>query len=150
MRPPPDPVTGAQATYPVRIRAEDIDHLGHVNNAVYLRWVQDAVVRHWERFADGEAAARFLWVALKHEITYRKPAFLEDGLTAAVSLIEARGARAQFRTLIRRGEQTLAEITSAWCAVDRHSHRPLRLPPATVARFRAAAAPLDGALGGGV
>ena len=57
----------------------DIDHMGHVNNAVYLRWVQDAVVRYWEAVAPAEAVAQHLWVALKHEISYRRPAFLEDG-----------------------------------------------------------------------
>jgi acyl-CoA thioesterase FadM len=47
--------------------------MGHVNNSVYLKWVQDAVVDYWQRVAPAEAVARHLWVALKHEITYRKP-----------------------------------------------------------------------------
>ena len=53
----------------------DIDFMGHVNNARYLNWVQDAVLAHWNKLAPPEAAAKYLWVALKHEITYRKPAF---------------------------------------------------------------------------
>ena len=46
------------------IEPADIDHMGHVNNAVYLRWVQDAVVRYWETVAPAEAVAQHLWVAL--------------------------------------------------------------------------------------
>lgn len=132
------PVAGLSGDYEIGVRPADIDHMGHVNNAVYLTWVQDAVVRHWERFADADAVARHLWVALKHEITYRRPAFLEDGITASVTLEAAAGARARFRTLILRGEELIAEVTSVWCAVDAASRRPTRLPAETVARFAGA------------
>ncbi len=58
--------------HPITVDSRDIDHMGHVNNAVYLRWVQDAVTRYWEAVAPAEAVARHLWVALKHEISYRR------------------------------------------------------------------------------
>ncbi len=128
-------VAGLSGDYEIGVRPTDIDHMGHVNNAVYLTWVQDAVVRHWERFADADAVARHLWVALKHEITYRRPAFLDDDITASVTLEAAAGARARFRTLILRGEELIAEVTSIWCALDAVSRRPIRVPAATVARF---------------
>ncbi|WP_165184493.1 acyl-CoA thioesterase [Caulobacter soli] len=132
---PPGPLTD----YPVTVRVEDIDHMGHVNNAVYLQWVQSAVVRHWERIADAEAVARHLWVALKHEITYRSPAFLTDTIVATTGIERAAGAKAQFQTLIRRGDHLLAEVNSLWCCIDHQSHRPVRLPKPTLARFVASA-----------
>src|SRR3546814_7209686 len=49
-----------------------IDFMGHVNNAHYLSWVQEAVLAHWRNIAPPEAVAQHLWVALKHEITYRR------------------------------------------------------------------------------
>lgn len=122
------------------IRREDIDDLGHVNNAVYLQWVQAAVVAHWERIADAEAVARHLWVALSHEIIYRRPAFLTDTVVATTGIETAAGAKARFQTLIRRGDQLLAEVSSLWCCIDRQSHRPVRLPKPTLARFVAPAA----------
>ena len=64
--------------YAIGIEPADIDFMGHVNNANYLKWVQAAVIDHWQRLAPAEAVAGHLWVALKHEITYRKPAFLDD------------------------------------------------------------------------
>jgi acyl-CoA thioester hydrolase len=109
------------------IAQSDIDHMGHVNNAVYLRWVQEAVVRYWESAAPAEAVARHLWVALRHEITYRKPAFLDDVLVAEVIAENARGARSFFRTLVKRGEEVLAEISSCWCCLDADTRRPVRL-----------------------
>ena len=50
----------------------DIDENGHVNNVVYLRWAQDLGVAHWQRLAPAEAQATWAWVALRHEIDYRR------------------------------------------------------------------------------
>ena len=105
----------------------DIDFMGHVNNSVYLRWVQEAVVRYWETVAPAEAVAAHLWVALKHEITYRKPAFLDDVVVADVIAEQVQGARAFFNTVIRRGEEVVAEVKSTWCCLDAGSMRPARL-----------------------
>jgi len=119
----------------IEINAADIDHMGHVNNAVYLRWVQDAVVRYWTETAPPEAVAAHLWVALKHEITYRAPAFLDDTVIAGVMADSVEGARAFFTTMIRRGEQVLAEVRSSWCCLDAQTLRPARLAKDVVARF---------------
>lgn len=117
----------ATLDHPLAIAPANIDHMGHVNNAVYLSWVQDAVVKHWERFAPAEAIEKYLWVALKHEITYRRAAFLEDNLVATVVLERVAGARAFYNTLIKRGEEVLAEVQSTWCSVDSATHRPIRI-----------------------
>jgi acyl-CoA thioester hydrolase len=123
------------AEYPVQVVPDDIDHMGHVNNAVYLKWVQDAVVRHWERLAPSDAVARHLWVALKHEITYRRPAFLDDAVIATVAVESAAGVRAVFRTVIKRGEEVLAEVSSVWCCLDAVTKRPARLARDVINRF---------------
>ena len=119
----------------IAINADDIDFMGHVNNANYLKWVQDAVVSHWRNFAPSEALTTHLWVALKHEITYRKPAFLDDEVIADVLLDKVHGARAFYTTIIRRGEEVLAEVQSSWCCVDSETQRPVRLAKDIVARF---------------
>jgi len=121
--------------YRIDITPDDIDHMGHVNNAVYLKWVQAAVVNYWERVAPPEAVAQHLWVALKHEITYRRPAFLDDGVVAQVIAEQAQGARALFSTLIKRGEEVLAEVKSSWCCLDAATKRPARLAKDVIARF---------------
>src|SRR3546814_13236119 len=53
------------------------------------------------------------WVALKHEITYRRPAFLEDDVIARTVLESFQGARAFYHTVIARGEEVLAEVKSS-------------------------------------
>jgi acyl-CoA thioester hydrolase len=122
-------------SHPIRILPADIDFMGHVNNARYLNWVQDAVVAHWEKLAPPAAVAEHLWVALKHEITYRKPAFLDDEVIATVVLDKVEGVRAFYSTLIKRGDELLAEVKSSWCCLDAKTLRPARIAKDIAAHF---------------
>ena len=117
------------SAYPhmIEIVSDDIDHMGHVNNAVYLKWVQEAVVKFWEITAPPEAVTRHLWVALQHQIRYRRPSFLDDNIIADVLADRMEGAKAFFTTVIRRGEEVIAECDSIWCCLDAASKRPARL-----------------------
>ena len=119
----------------ISIAKTDIDHMGHVNNSVYLKWVQDAVVRYWQTIAPADAVGSHLWVALKHEITYRRPTFLDDQVMAEVIAEKVEGARAFFTTLVTRGEDVLAEVKSCWCCLDAVTQRPTRLAKDVVKRF---------------
>ena len=121
--------------HPVAIEPADIDHMGHVNNAVYLKWVQEAVVDYWRSVAPPEAVASHLWVALKHEISYLRPTFLQDNVVAEVIAEKVEGARAYFTTVMRRGQEVLSEVKSCWCCLDAASLRPARLAREIVGRF---------------
>ncbi|MBA3668808.1 MAG: acyl-CoA thioesterase [Sphingomonas sp.] len=121
--------------YPIGILPDDIDHMGHVNNSVYLKWVQDAVVKFWETVAPADAVTRHLWVALQHQITYRRPAFIDDLVVADVVANGTAGARAMFTTVIKRGEEVLAEVQSTWCCLDSVTRRPARLARDIVVQF---------------
>jgi acyl-CoA thioester hydrolase len=120
-------MSAAQHSHPITITPEDIDFMGHVNNARYLNWVQDAVLAHWQKLAPAEDVASKAWVALKHEITYRQPAFLEDAVIAKTVLERYNGARAFYLTVIQRGDDVLAEIKSSWCCIDAETLRPARI-----------------------
>ena len=114
-------------SFPIKVVPEDIDFMGHVNNARYLGWVQDAVLAHWNKIAPAEEVAAKAWVALKHEITYRKPAFLEDDVIAQTVLERFNGARAFYHTVIERGGDVLAEVKSSWCCIDAETLRPAKI-----------------------
>jgi len=120
-------MTAAAYNHPITIVPGDIDFMGHVNNSRYLAWVQDAVLSHWRKLAPADAAASRLWVALTHEITYRKPAFLDDIINARTVLQHVKGTRAFYDTVIERGDEKLAEIKSCWCCVDAITLRPARI-----------------------
>lgn len=119
----------------VDVASDDIDFMGHVNNASYLKWVQAAVISHWQHLAPVDAVAAHLWVALKHEITYRRPAFLDDDVVATVLLEKVHGTRAFYETIIKRGSEVLAEVKSSWCCLNAETLRPARLTQNVVDRF---------------
>lgn len=50
--------------------ADDIDELGHVNNAVWVRWIQDVATTHWRGAARPEDVDAYIWVVTRHEIDY--------------------------------------------------------------------------------
>ena len=121
--------------FQVDVAQDDIDFMGHVNNASYLKWVQAAVISHWQNIAPVDAVAQHLWVALKHEITYRRPAFLDDDVVATVLLEKVQGARAFYETIIKRGTEVLAEVKSSWCCLDAETLRPARLAKDVIDKF---------------
>ena len=125
----------AQDEYDIDVAIDDIDEQGHVNNAVYLKWVQEAVLHHWHRFAPKEAIATHLWVALQHQIRYRHHAFLHDHVVIRVVLEKLQGARAFYKTMVNRGDEVLAEVESCWCCLDSATKKPVRLAHDIVTKF---------------
>lgn len=114
------------------IEDSDIDFLGHVNNAVYLKWIQAAALEHWHRIATPDAVALHHWIAVKHEIGYRPPAFLRDQFVASVMLDRVQRESAFYESVIRRGSDVIAEVKSRWCCIDAARHKALFLPALTV------------------
>ncbi len=109
--------------------------MGHVNNAVYLQWVQEAVVCYWRHISSIEMQAELLWVALRHDIIYRLPVFLNDKVDALVTATTSRGSRASFLTMLRRGDDIVAEVRSSWCCVDAVTLKPRRIAHDIAQRF---------------
>src|SRR3546814_11513155 len=60
---------------------DDIDELGHVNNAVYVRWLQEIATAHWVALADPADVEAYLWVASRHEIDYRRAILPGESVT---------------------------------------------------------------------
>src|SRR3989441_4713691 len=86
----------------VSVLPEDIDEQNHVNNTVYLRWVQEVATAHWKALASAEAQAAVGWIVLRHEIDYKLPASLGDEIL--LSTWVGAGSRLKFErfTEIRR------------------------------------------------
>lgn len=119
----------------ISIDDADIDFMGHVNNAVYLKWVQAAVIDHWQCVAPEEAVAAYLWIAVRHEITYRLPALREDRLIASVSLERVQRESAFYDTTVKRGAEVIAEVRSRWCCIDAIARTPVRVTDEIVRCF---------------
>jgi acyl-CoA thioester hydrolase len=87
----------------LRVLPSDIDEQNHVNNLVYLRWVQEIAIAHWKAVASSEAQEAIGWVVLRHEIDYNAPAVLHDELEVATWVGKATRLTFERFTEIRRG-----------------------------------------------
>ncbi len=115
----------------------DFDELGHVNNAVYLRWAQEIAVRHWSEIATTDMKQRWLWVVLRHEIDYRDPILPGDRVEARTWLGAASGPRFdRFVDLRKPGAaRAAASVKSTWVLIDAASRRPKRVGDDILAAF---------------
>ena len=119
----------AKFSHLIKIQPADIDALGHVNNVVYLRWVQEVAAAHWAHVAPENLKRKYLWVVLRHEIDYRRPAFLADEILGYTWVGTYQGAKFErFVRLYRAGtDQLLAEARTVWCLLDAQTRRPKRI-----------------------
>lgn len=122
---------------PITVQPEDIDQLGHVNNVVYLRWVQDAAVAHWHAAADPQDQQALFWVVVRHEIDYRRPAFLEEPISAVTWVGAVVDRNFERHTEIRRAAdgKVLARARTLWCPMDRATGRPTTVSDGVRIRF---------------
>ncbi len=113
----------------ITVAAEDIDELGHVNNVVYVRYVQDVAAAHWQVLADESLRQRYSWVVVRHEIDYKNPAYLNEKIVATTWVGEHQGARSdRFVKLVsEKTGKVLIEAKTTWCMLDAKTMRPVRI-----------------------
>ena len=129
------PTSAFQSSF--QVASHDIDELGHVNNTVYLRWVQEIATRHWQEVAPVEDQQLLLWVVSRHEIDYKRPAKLGNEVLARTWVGAASGLSFERHTTIERAGdgQLLAQARTWWIPINRQTHRPQRVRPDLRALF---------------
>ncbi|PYK30794.1 MAG: acyl-CoA thioesterase [Verrucomicrobia bacterium] len=115
----------------------DIDEQHHVNNAVYLRWVQEIAIAHWKSLASVEAQSEIGWVVLRHEIDYKSPASLGDEIILRTWVGAASRLKFERFTEIKRkiDNQLLAQARTVWVPIDPRSGKPTRVSADVRTRF---------------
>lgn len=132
----------------VPVLPADIDEQNHVNNTVYLRWIQDVATAHWRALANAESQAAIGWVVLRHEIDYKLPANLGDdillrtwvGKASRLTFERFTEIRRQsaIRTDSSRGEiddQVLSRARTLWVPIDTRTGKPTRVSADVRTRF---------------
>jgi acyl-CoA thioester hydrolase len=116
---------------------EHIDELGHVNNAVWVQWMERVAVAHWDSVADPAHREAYFWVVVRHEIDYLRPAFEGDRIVARTWVGEApKGAKFD-RHLEFTGSdgRVCVRARTDWAIIDKAAGRPIRVPSEVVAPF---------------
>jgi acyl-CoA thioester hydrolase len=116
---------------------EHIDELGHVNNAVWVQWIQHIAVAHWQSVADPAHDAAYFWVVTRHEIDYLRAAFEGDQLTGRTWVGDApKGARFDRHVeFIGKDGKVCVRAKTSWAIIDRAAGRPIRVPSEVIAPF---------------
>lgn len=115
----------------------DIDELGHVNNAVWVRWIQDIATAHWRAVATPEHVDAYIWVVTRHEIDYLRALGPGGTVTARTWVGEApRGARFDRHVeFVGRDGKVHVRARTTWAIIDKASGRPIKVPEAVAAPF---------------
>ena len=113
--------------YSLEVAEEHIDILKHVNNVIYLQWVNDISEKHWDILASSEVKAKYFWVVLRHELDYRGEAFLGDELTVKTWIGDSSGAKSIRHVEVLKGDKILLSAASTWCLIDAKTLRPTRI-----------------------
>ena len=118
-----------------------IDELGHVNNAVWVRWVQDIATEHWRAVADPAVVDAYVWVVTRHEIDYRGNVGPGEEVVATTYIPGVpKGARFDRCVDFHDGSgRLLVAVRSTWAMIDRATQRPQRIRAEIAAPFIAPA-----------
>jgi len=109
------------------VKKSDIDEQGHVNNVVFVRWIQDIAVAHWLFATNIQQQEKFTWIVLRHEIEYKKQAFENEEIIATTWVGEPTRISWERLTEITHGKDLLVKARSVWCLVDRKTLKPTRI-----------------------
>jgi acyl-CoA thioester hydrolase len=121
----------------VSVLPGDIDEQNHVNNTVYLRWVQDVATAHWKSLASAESQAAIGWIVLRHEIDYKLPASVGDEIVLRTWVGKASRLKFERFTEVRRkiNNQVLAQARTLWVPIDVRTGKPTRVSAELRAQF---------------
>jgi acyl-CoA thioester hydrolase len=121
----------------VAVHPDDIDEQNHVNNTVYLRWVQEVATAHWRAIASPEAQETIGWVVLRHQIDYKAPATVGDEVVLRTWVGKATRLTFERFTEIRRNHdgRLLSKARTLWCPINAQTSRPARVSEEVRTRF---------------
>ena len=127
--------------YELTVPSSAIDVMGHVNNVVYLDWVQTAASKHWnhatadyfkEEDPDEERIGikKMAWVVLDHHISYKAEALEGEELIVTTFVEKMAGVRSERHTKItrKRDQKLLVTAVTNWCLLKMPEAKPMRIP----------------------
>ncbi|MHB8707440.1 MAG: acyl-CoA thioesterase [Desulfuromonadales bacterium] len=127
-------------TLPVQATEHDIDSNGHVNNIVYVKWMQVVAIAHSDTVGCTQAttAAGCTWVARSHHIEYLRPAYAGDRVliqTWVVDTTRKSSSSRRYRMVRESDGAVLARGETLWVFIDVQNGRPRTIPPEVVGCF---------------
>ncbi|MES2004380.1 MAG: thioesterase family protein [Bacteroidota bacterium] len=123
--------------YFIHVTSEHIDELQHVNNVVYVQFMQEAADKHWHSIELSESAKKMVWVVRRHEIDYLHPAVLHDGLCIRTWTGEHSTASwdRHYEIIRLADKKKIIRAKSVWVLVDATTGKPQRIDEKLLEKF---------------
>lgn len=119
----------------IEVKKEHLDEASHVNNVVYLQWVQDISKEHWLSKTTDAVNSKMFWVVRSHRIDYRKQVFLSDQLVIKTFVNSCKGPFSERVVEFWRENDRVVMSKSNWCLLGTYDQKPLRISDEIQALF---------------
>jgi len=110
-----------------KVKLQDIDALNHVNNVVYLQWVQEVSYMHWDVLATPAMKDSYVWMTLRHEIDYISQSYVGDTITMYTWIEESAGVKSTRIVHIYCEDKLLTKSKTTFCLLDKETLKPKRI-----------------------
>jgi len=114
-------------TLKIKVSVDDIDTLDHVNNLVYVKWMDDIATTHWNFLTKDNPLPQYVWVVMRHEINYLKQAGLGDEITVKTWVGETRGITSIRFMEFYKDSILLVKAKTTWAMLDAKTFKPSRI-----------------------
>jgi acyl-CoA thioester hydrolase len=132
-------VNGYRFVVPAEVRFNDLDGMGHVNNVIYLTYMEGARIAWWLQVTGRTGIDAVDMILARTEIDYRSPASFGESLEVGVRCASMRRSSfvLEFAIEERKTRRLLAEARKVLVHYDYETARPVPLTPELRARIRA-------------
>lgn len=109
------------------VSEEHLDELNHVNNVVFLQWVQDISKEHWLSKTNEEINSKMYWVVRNHHLEYKRQVFLGEQIQVRTFVTNYKGPFSERVVEIYCDDRLAVKATSNWCLLNRENDRPMKV-----------------------
>lgn len=113
----------------ITVSKNDLDDLNHVNNVVYVNWIQEIAKNHWNVLVSDEIKDNYYWVLLEHNIKYLHSALLNEKIIIKTYIEETKGVKSsRIVEIFNKGtNQLLVTSKTTWCLINAKTNKPSRI-----------------------
>jgi acyl-CoA thioester hydrolase len=109
------------------VHRQDLDSLQHVNNVVYVQWIQEASGKHWFVLTKNHPELPYFWVVYRHEIDYLGQAKLGDTLLIKTWVGKTGGVKSVRHVEIFKNDKVIVKAATIWILMSRESGKPAKI-----------------------
>ena len=114
-------------TLQITVSINDIDNLQHVNNLVYVKWMDKIATAHWSFLTKENPLPQYVWVVVRHEIDYLKQAGLGDEITVKTWVGETKGITSIRFMEFYKDNVLLVKAKTTWAMLNAKTFKPTRI-----------------------